>query len=382
MKRFILLLNHDDISLSAYLQHCLDRGEQFVKASSNIFTFTGKPKTNERIAAVTYVSEDPDLKMKFQMEDYSALMKKKGWRVLHIGSPEDIFDSKRHVFLQTDDPDVPFPTTDPEAAKKANKHEVRSLIRCFVMLLLLLGFGIIFLSHDPDVFLSSNHILLPCTAGIIFWFLSMIYSIRGAVTVSQKKQCADGFRNFLLVDKAVLFCMLAVSALVISMIIDLFQYPDTGRLVIDDERRFTVYSDPAPLKLENLDIPAEGKYRSSRLTKRSSLIMTSLVGNDQSFSDPNGIEELSLLSYAVYESGWAPGLGWVRERKGLQKLPISEELAVKWRGDEVHTDGSHRIAVSYPGKLLTLSVSTDIMDVDPERVLERLIPDVLENAGN
>ena len=381
MKRFILLLNHDDISLSGYLQHCLDRGEQFVKASSNIFTFTKKPKTNEWIAAVTYVSEDPDLKMKFQMEDYSALMKKKGWKVLHIGSPEDIFDSKRHVFLQTDDPDIPFPKTDPETAKKANKRERRSLVRCFVMLLLLLGFAILFLSHDPDVFLSSNHILFPCGAAIIFWFISLIYAIRGTVTVSQKKQCADGFRNFLLVDKAVLFCMLAVSGLVISMIIDLFQYPDTGRLVVNDEQRFTVYADQVPLKLEDLEIPAAGKFRSSRLTERSGLLMTSLVGSDQSFSDPAGVEDLSLLSYAVYKSGWAPGLGWVRERKGLQKLPLSEELAAKWHSEEVHTDGSHRIAAAYPGKLLTLSVSTEISKVDADKVLEILLPEVLENTG-
>jgi hypothetical protein len=382
MKRFILLLNHDDISLSGYLQHCMDRGEQFVKASSNIFTFTKKPKSNERIAAVTYVSEDPDLKMKFQMEDYSALMKKKGWKVLHIGSPEDIFDSKRHVFLQTEDPDIPFPKTDPETAKKANKRERRSLVRCFVMLLLLLGFGILFLSHDPDVFLSSNHILFPCGAAIIFWFISLIYAIRGTVTVSQKKQCANGFRNFLLVDKAVLFCMLAVTGLVISMIIDLFQYPDTGRLIVNDEQRFTVYADQVPLKLEDLEIPAVGKFRSSRLTKRSGLVMTSLVGSDQSFSDPTGVEDLSLLSYAVYQSEWAAGLGWVKERKGLQKLPFSDELATKWHADEVHTDGSHRMAVSYPGKLLILSVSTAIEDADPEIVLGKLLPEILQNNGN
>ena len=68
MKRFILLLNHDDISLSAYLQHCMDRGEQFVKASGNVFTFRKKAPENKRIAAVTYFNDDPDLKMKFQID--------------------------------------------------------------------------------------------------------------------------------------------------------------------------------------------------------------------------------------------------------------------------------------------------------------------------
>ena len=110
--------------------------------------------------------------------------------------------------------------------------------------------------------------------------------------------------------------------------------------------------------------------------------MTSLVGSDQSFSDPTGVEDLSLLSYAVYQSEWAPGIGWVKERKGLQKLPISDELAAKWHGDEVHTDGSHRMAVSYPGKLLILSVSTAIEDVDPEIVLGKLLPEILQNNGN
>ena len=105
---------------------------------------------------VTYVNEDPDLKMKFQMEDYSALMKKRGWKVLHIGSPEDIFDSKRHVFLQTEETAIPEPVIDPSLGEKANKRETKSLIRCLTMLLLLAGFAIFFLGHDPDIFLSSR----------------------------------------------------------------------------------------------------------------------------------------------------------------------------------------------------------------------------------
>ena len=218
MKRFILLLNHDDISLSAYLQHCLARGEQFVKVSSNVFTFRKCAPSDERIAVVTYVNETPDLEMKFQLEDYSALMKKQGWRVLQVGGPEDIFDSKRHVFLQTDQSDIPFPDTDPEMAQKAQKRESRSLLRCFVMLLVLAGFTIFFFRRDPNLFLRSNFVMFLCAAAFLFWLFSLIWCIRGTIIVRKKSQSDNEFRNYLVVDQAVFFCMLSVAALIAALL--------------------------------------------------------------------------------------------------------------------------------------------------------------------
>ena len=372
MFRFILLLNHDDISLSAYLQHCLEKGEQFVKASSNVFTFAKTAPSEDRVAVVTYVNDDPDLKMKFQMEDYSALMKKRGWKVLHIGTPEDIFDSRRHVFLQTGQTDIPYPMTSPNMAKKAQKHEKRSLLRCVTMLLLLLGFGIFFLSHDPDIFLSSDHILFPCLAGIVFWTVSVVYCIRGAVTVAKKAQCADDFKNFLAVDKAVLFCMLTLFALLAALFFDMLKIPNNGYTVVSGEKRVTVYQDVLPLTMSDLDIPMSGKYHSSRLTERNGPLMQSLYGFEQSFSDPDSAEDLGVLSYSVFRSKWNAGLDWVGSRKGLEKLPGDAELAQHWGSDTIHTDGSHRISVRYPGVLLVLFTSADISEIDPEPIIDKL----------
>ena len=372
MFRFILLLNHDDLSLSAYLRHCLEKGEQFVKTSSNIFTFSKTAPSEDRIAVVTYVNEDPDLKMKFQMEDYSQLMKKRGWKVLHIGAPEDIFDSRRHVFLQTSQADIPYPAVSPEMAKKAQKHEKRSLLRCITMLLLLLGFGIFFLSHDPDIFLSSDHILFSCFAGIVFWAISVIYCIRGAVTVSKKAQCKDGFKNFLVVDKAVLFCMLTVFALLAALFCDIMKFPNNSHTIVSGEKRVTVYQDELPLTMRDLDIPVKGKYHSSRLTERIGLMMQSLYGFEQSFSDPEGTADLSLISYAVYKSNWKPGLDWVDARKGLQGLPTDEDLARLWSSDDINTDGHHRISLRYPGTLLVISTSGELAEINPEIILEKL----------
>ena len=357
MFRFILLLNHDDLSLSAYLRHCLQKGEQFVKTSSNIFTFTKTTPSEDRIAVVTYVNEDPDLKMKFQMEDYSQLMKKRGWKVLQIGSPEDIFDSRRHVFLQTNQADIPFPAVSPDMAKKAQKHEKQSLLRCITMLLLLLGFGIFFLSHDPDIFLSSDHILIPCLAAVVFGIVSAVYCIRGAVTVSKKVHCADGFKNFLAVDKAVF---------------DIQKIPNKGYTVVSGEKRVTVYKDELPLTMNDLDMPMRGKYHSSRLTERNGLLMQSLYGFEQSFSDPEGTADLSLISYAVYKSDWKTGLDWVDAGKGLQNLPADEDLARLWGADALHTDGHHRISLRYPGIILVFSTSGELAEIDPEIVLDKL----------
>lgn len=382
MKRFILLLNHDDNSLTAYLQHCLERGEQFVNVSGNIFTFKKtEPSKEQRIAVVTYTCENPDLKMKFELEDYTALMKKLGWQVLSVGKPENIFDSKRHVFLQTDDPELELPETDRKLAEKAKQQEKRSLIRCIVMLLILLGFGIFFLSHDPDVFLSSNHIFIPCLFGFCFWVCSLFCCMRGAAALVRNRQCENEFRNYLHVDHAVLYCMLSVAALVIALLLDMFLFPDTGRTIVREDQRVTVYQDMVPLTLNDLSIPMDGTYHSSRLTKRDGFLMKSMYGYDQSFSDPEGSKDLSLVSYSVFQSNWSRGLDWVACRKGINNYPGVDELSEKWHSDEIHTDGKHRLSVRYPGTLLVISTSADILTVDSDIVLSKLLPNyaALEN---
>ena len=372
MKKFILLLNHDDISLSAYLRHCMENGERFVKASGNIFTFKKDYPSADRIVAVTYVNDDPDLKMKFQIEDYVQLMKKRGWKHLCTGAPEDIFDSKRHVFLQTDQADIPFPNTSPDLAKKANDHEVRSCIRCFAMLLLLLGFSIFFLNHDLDVFLSSMHILIPCVIAVLFWILSLVWNIRGAAVIKRKAQCADGFRSFLAVDKAVLFCLLSVACLFVSLLGDLLLFPNNSRIIVFGDQRITVYQDELPLKLEDISLPVDGMFRSSRLTKRSGPLMDSLYGSDQSFSDLNSTADLSLLSYSLFRSKWQKALEWIAVRKGASRYPLSEYLAEAWHADEVRSDGHFRLFAFYPDALLIFSASADLSEMEPDIVLSGL----------
>ena len=372
MKKFILLLNHDDISLSAYLQHCLGNGEQFTKNSGNIFTFSRQEPSEEKIAAITYVNEDPDLKMKFQLEDYCALMKKRGWKILDIGKPEDIFDSKRHVFMQTDQSEDEFPLTDPGQAKKANKREKQSLIRCFCMLLLMLGFGIFFVGHDPDVILSSNHILFCSAAVCICWIISLVYCIKGTSAILRKAQCENGFRNYLAVDKAVLFCMISAAFLMVSLIYDLFLFPDTGRVIVQGDQRITVYQDELPLTMEDLNISKKGRFHSSRLTKREGLLMSSIYAVEQSFSNQESVTDLSLLSYSLFRSDFQSGLDLVTAKKGYGQLPEDEQMAVKWKSNEVHTDGQHRLSAKYPGMLLVLSTSADIKEIDPEIIFEKL----------
>lgn len=372
MKRFILLLNHDDISLSAYLQHCLSRGERFVKASGNTFTFKKAEPSSDRIAVVTYANDDPDLKMKLQLEDYRDLMKKRGWKMICAGKPEDIFDSKRHVFLETDDPEIPFPKTSPDLAEKARKNEVRSCFRCAVMLLLLLGFAIFFIGHDPDVFLSSSHIMIPFAVGIVFWILSLFRLIRGVVTVAKKEQCECGFRNYLAVDSAVLFCLIAVFSLLAALLLDLYLFPDTSKALVFGDQQITVYQDKLPLRLEDLSLPAKGMFRSSRLTERKSFLMSSVYGADQSFSDPKGTSDLSLLSYTVLRSPVPKLLEMASARKGAG-LFFSEELTAKWQSSGVNTDGAHRLLAYYPDAVLYLASSADLNEIDPAPVLRILL---------
>ena len=155
---------------------------------------------------------------------------------------------------------------------------------------------------------------------------------------------------------------------------DLFFYPDTGKNLVFGEQRITVYQDEIPLSLEDLSIQAEGLFRSSRLTERTGPLMSSLYGSDQSFSDAQSAKDLSLISYSVFQSGCQKCLEWVSDRKGGDRYPLNEELAEIWHADEVHSDGHHRLFAFYPGKVLIFSASADIWDIDPEIVLEKLLP--------
>ncbi len=374
MKRFILLLNHDDISLSAYLQYCLECGEHFIKASGNIFTFKKAGPSAERIGVVTYVNDDPDLKMKLQLEDYVYLMKKRGWQVISTGAPEDIFDSKRHVFLKTDQADLPLPNISQVLVKKANDHEVHSCIRCFAMLFLLLGFDIFLLNHDLDIFLSSSHILVPGVIAVVFWILSLVWNIRGGIAIKRKTQCDNGFRYYLAVDKAVLFCLLSVFCLFAALLADLWLFPDNSKITVFGEQRINIYQDDLPLTLEDLSIPAAGLFRSSRMTERNGFVMKSFYCMDQSFSDANTVKDLSFISYAVYQSNWQIGLYSVARQKGLNHYLIDDRLAEIWNCSGVYSDGIHRMIILYPRVVLTLSTSADIYAIDPDIVLDRLDP--------
>lgn len=371
MKRFILLLNHDDKSLTEYLQRCLEKGEKLEKVSGNIFTFQKEPYDNSRIAVVTYANDDPDLKMKFQIEDYSALMKKRGWRTLCVGGPEDIFDSKRHVFLITDQAEIPFPMTSTELARKANRREERSLIRCIAMLLLLLGFAIFFIHHDPDVLLASSHILISGAAAFVFCVASWIFCGKGVTRILRKDR--DFSENsFLNIDKAVFCCLAAIICILVGLLIDLYRYPDTGKTVLTGEQRFMVYNDDLPLTLEDLDLPVKGAFRSSRKTDRKSFLAESLTASDQSFSDPKGTDNLSLVSYTLIRCRWQPLLRWIAARKGMNRFPVTEDMNGIWHSSEVHSDQSHRLTALYPDSVLFLSSSGDISETDPEIVLEKL----------
>ena len=242
----------------------------------------------------------------------------------------------------------------------------------FAMLLILLGFAVFFLGHDLDVLLSSAHILLPCAAAAVLWVLSLISNIRGAAAIRGKTQSADGFRHYLAVDRAVLYCLLAVVFLLASLLLDVFLFPDTAKHTVFGDQRITVYQDSLPLTLKDLSIPVEGLFRSSRLTERNSFLMRSLYGSDQSFSDTVSSKDLSLISYSLFRSNWKQLLAWTAAQKGAYSYPVSEELAEAWHSTEVRTDGHHKLFAFYPDAVLVFAASAELSDVDPEIILQAL----------
>ena len=157
------------------------------------------------------------------------------------------------------------------------------------------------------------------------------------------------------------------------VVFDLFLYPDTGRIIVRGEERIKVYQDVLPLTMDDLRIPIEGLYQSSRLTERNGILMKSLYASEQSFNSPESTENLSLISYSVYRSDWKAALDWVESKKGFQNLPVNEDLRIRWNSDSVRTDGVHRVSVRYPDKLLVFLTSAEISEIDLSVVLDKFL---------
>ena len=100
--------------------------------------------------------------------------------------------------------------------------------------------------------------------------------------------------------------------------------------------------------------------------------MSGLYASDQSFSGSDVDGDSSLIFYSVYKSDWEPGLRWVAKQKGMNRLPLSEELKYAWHADEVHSDEHHILFARYPGMILMFSTSSELNEIDPDIVLEKI----------
>ena len=150
------------------------------------------------------------------------------------------------------------------------------------------------------------------------------------------------------------------------------KYPNHPNTILWGERRITVYHDKAPLRLEDLNLPIEGNFRSTRSVERNSFLLSSLSVSDQSFSDPDKAKDLSMISYSIYKSSWKTGLEWVAQQQGINRYPLADDLKELWQSDEVHSDGRNKVIAIYPDAVLVFSVIPGLDDVDPAVILEKL----------
>ena len=100
--------------------------------------------------------------------------------------------------------------------------------------------------------------------------------------------------------------------------------------------------------------------------------MSGLYASDQSFSGSDVDGNSSLILYSIYKSDWETGLRWISKQKGMGRFPLSEELKETWHSDEVRTDGHHILFARYPGVILMFSTSSELNEIDPDIVLEKI----------
>ena len=338
-KCFMLLSRHTDEELTDVLQRKAESGWMLKGNKGNTFTFKREPYHGQRVCAVTFFSQVPDIPTIKQVRQYLPVVRKKGWDSICIGQPENIFDSRRHVFLKTSDPDALVPAGDPEEMAKAAKRGRKTALRCLATGLMFLAFLLFVLTNDLMMVVTSTSYMV---CGGIFALLLAVSLVLAAVAIvvtwRKKKGLATGPQSYRWLDRASFWSMAMLLSLLLILLADTFagEGGSVGQRVRIGNDEVLLYSDTLPMTLEQLGGDTSGAYRTSRYLEGGSPVAEYYYGFDESLGT-SASDAVSFISYTVFTSshGWIRD--WVMAQEMERQAVAQPQLAEDWKADMVYT---------------------------------------------
>ncbi len=368
--KFILLLNHSDWVLTNYLQKMAEKGWLFTKNDGNWFFFKKKNYDGCRISVVTYPANVPEMKMEYELYDYTSLIKKTGWDVINIGKPETILDSRRHVFLKTTNQEAKEPDHDPDICEKTEKRGKLSKIKCFVLFLLLSVIGFLFIKHNfPDI-VTSNSLIIITSVEIFLFAAGIIFSVGSLINRENKKLPDKLEKRFLWNDHAVLICSIMILIIIANYLIDSFINQKHGERRLIGDETVELFSDKIPLTLKDIDQSISGNLESSRYSASHSLIASQIHGFDEKLNEKD-LKNFKLISYTIYKSTCPWILNKIFQCIVANNFKKNYKLVENWNASEVWTNQDQTI-VRYKEEILNLKSNIDFNQKEINLAIEKL----------
>lgn len=225
---FMLLAVHTDREFTAWLQRHAEAGWWLQENRGNTFVFLKKPYAGKRICS--YTVNSPALGVSAEDVFYDELdgLRKKGWRLLVMGTPEKFTDRTRHAFLaETPREDLPhpeIPLSDPAGQAALLRAALRKALSTLALCLLYAAVIIFCMIFRPAMLgglpgtvylILTAAVMLPC----------IYFSVRAALLYAKAVRdpgTDTAEQDFQSLDRAVVLSMAMLAVLAAYLILDLF----------------------------------------------------------------------------------------------------------------------------------------------------------------
>ncbi|MCR5732176.1 MAG: hypothetical protein K6G51_04485 [Sphaerochaetaceae bacterium] len=299
---FVLLTRHSDKELTNYLQRQAEAGWWLYKVRGNRFYFKRRPYEGKRICAYSFSSTDPDTPTELQLSHFLTSVRKKGWDLICVSGPENIFDSRRHAFLYEEKKGAMIPECESFERDGANKRKVRKTVANFLVCVMFQIFLLLALKSDLMRIVSNSGYLvfsflfaIALIVGLCLSLISLVFTFR-----DRKKDVSSYYR---LVDYSTQFINIVLIAAILLLLVDgIWGDPSSrGERVKINNSSVRIYSDELLIDLDELGIEETSSYRSKRRKGSESFIGASYT---YCFDELIGTEgyELYFISYTIFES--------------------------------------------------------------------------------
>lgn len=322
MVRKFLIKYHTDAEITAFLQKNAQEGYCLTGVKGNDFNFEKRTFDGRRLCALTLYRTGSEFSTELQIREKLTEIRKNGWDCICIGKPENLKDSRRHVYLIEEKNGSFLPVSDERSEKRP---QIRGKFKSISNLLLCA------LYVSALVFLFSTSLIKVVTNNLYIVFaavFTLLLTVCGVLCLAAFINCFFIGKKNRILDISTQITAYALILFALFLAADSFLH-DRGkseRIKIGTSV-YHLYSDDIPVRLENLGADTSGKYRTSRYISSESFVAGEIYCFDESFGVQEGSTVydnsqktgVSFISYTVFTSKSA----FLRDTVASQVIPHS-----------------------------------------------------------